>query len=239
MAAQDARALCARNNAELCDSVCRSHGVPGQFHANVWLQPRDGPAYYPNAVTLSASGGGLRAEIVRLSAERPHGFSVKDSFDRLDLSEFGLRRLFRAEWVWLEGDPALATGATGATWERIETEDELQAFEAAWSAGNPPHGRIFLPPLLEDAAVSVLAARRDGCIVAGCIANRGPAGVTGFSNFFAPAAGRSAFRAEAVMVLRRMDEGGAIAGYDSGEELTGLLALSFRAVGPLSVWATP
>lgn len=238
MSTQDIQALCACNNAELCDSVCRSHGVPGQFHANVWLQPCDGPAYYPNAVTLSASDGGVRAEIERLSVERPHGFSVKDSFDRLDLSEFGLRRLFRAEWVWLEGDPAPAEGETGAAWERIGTEDELQAFEAAWSAGNPPPGRIFPPPLLEDATVSVLAARRDRRIVAGCIANRGPAGVTGFSNFFAPEADRSAFRAEAVMELLRMD-GGAIVGYDSGEELAGLLALGFRAVGSLAVWAMP
>lgn len=237
MSTQDVQALCARNNAELCDSVCRSHGVPGQFSADVWLQPRNGPAYYPNAVTLSASDGGMRAEIERLSAARPHGFAVKDSFDRLDLSEFGLRRLFKAEWVWLEAHPTLATTATGATWERIATEDELQAFEAAWSAGNPPPGRIFLPPLLEDAAVSVLAARQDGRIVAGCIANRGPAGVTGFSNFFAPEAARSAFRAEAVMKLRRM-EGGAITGYDSGDELAGLLALGFHAVGSLSVWAT-
>jgi hypothetical protein len=235
----DIQALCARNNAELCDSVCRAHGVPGQFSADVWLQPRDGPAYYPNAVTLSASGDGVAAQVERLSAMRPHGFSVKDSFDQLDLSELGLRRLFKAEWVWLDGDPSPAAAETGATWERIGTREELEAFEAAWSAGNPPHGRIFLPLLLEDEAISVLAARRDGRIVAGCIANRGPAGVTGFSNFFAPATGRSAFRAEAVMELRRMAEGGAIAGYDSGEELTGLVALGFRAVGSLSVWAMP
>jgi hypothetical protein len=238
MAAQDARALCARNNAELCDSVCYSHGVPGQFSADGWLQPRDGPAYYPNAVTLSASGGGMRAEIEHLSEARPHGFSVKDSFDCLDLSGYGLRRLFKAEWVWLEDDPAPAVAETGTTWERIGSDEELQAFEAAWSAGDPPPGRIFPPPLLEDRAVSLLAARRDGRIIAGCIANRGHAGVTGFSNFFAPTVGRSAFRAEAVMQLRRMD-GGAIAGYDSGEELAGLLALGFRAVGSLAVWATP
>lgn len=238
MATHDARALCARNNAELCDSVCRSHGVPGQFSSDIWLQPRDGPAYYPNAVTLSASGNGVAAEIRQLSVARPHGFSVKDSFDRLDLPGFGLRRLFRAEWVWLEADPSPTAGETGATWERIATEDELQAFEAAWSVGNPPPGRVFLPRLLEDASISVLAARRDGRIVAGCIANRGPAGVTGLSNFFAPAAGRSAFRAEAVLQLRCMG-GDAIASYDSGEELTGLLALGFRAVGSLSVWATP
>ncbi len=236
MSTQDVQALCARNNAELCDSVCRSHGVPGQFSADVWLQPRNGPAYYPNAVTLSASDGGMRAEIERLSA-RPHGFSVKDSFDRLDLSEFGLRRLFRAEWVWLEGDPA-PPEKTGAVWKRVGTDEELQAFEAAWSAGDPPPGRIFQPLLLEDASISVLAARQDGRIVAGCIANLGPAGVTGFSNFFAPEAGRSAFRAEAVTQLRRRG-GSAIAGYDSGEELVGLLALGFRAVGSLAVWAMP
>lgn len=238
MRTQDVQALCARNNAELCDSICRSHGVPGQFSADIWLQPRDGPAYYPNAVTLSASDGGTRAEIEHLSEAPPHGFSVKDSFDRLDLSGFGLRRLFKAEWVWLDDDPAPAEEETGAAWEKIGTEDELQAFEVEWSAGNPPPGRVFLPPLLEDATVSLLAARRDGRIVAGCVANLGPAGVTGFSNFFAPEAARSAFRAEAVMELRRR-EGGTIAGYDSGEELAGLLALGFRAVGSLAVWATP
>ena len=43
----------ARNNAELCDAVCRAHGNPGEFHEGMWLNRHQVPRFYPNAGTLA------------------------------------------------------------------------------------------------------------------------------------------------------------------------------------------
>jgi hypothetical protein len=42
----------ARNNAELCDAVARSHGVVGVFATDAWTASARTPPRYPDAVTL-------------------------------------------------------------------------------------------------------------------------------------------------------------------------------------------
>ena len=55
LSAQVAQA--AYNNAHWCDTVCRAHGTPGEFHDHLWLNRHRVPRFYPNAVTLSATSG--------------------------------------------------------------------------------------------------------------------------------------------------------------------------------------
>jgi hypothetical protein len=43
----------AHNNAVWCDTVCRTHGLPGQFFPCIWLNRSATPPFYPNAVTLT------------------------------------------------------------------------------------------------------------------------------------------------------------------------------------------
>ena len=43
----------ARNNAIWCDTVCRTHGTPGEFSDALWLNRHPMPRFYSNAVTLS------------------------------------------------------------------------------------------------------------------------------------------------------------------------------------------
>jgi hypothetical protein len=231
--------LCVLNNAELCDAICRSHGVPGIFSTEIWLQPRDGPAYHPNLITLLPAGPEEQyAAIDGLRAVMPKGFSLKDSFDCLDLSRRGLRKLFEAQWIWLEpGFSRPFPNMRGDThWTKVETAANLEKWEAAWAGNNPSPNPVFLPSLLRDETVSILSAGRDGEIAAGCIANRDRSKVTGFSNFFAPAAERDKWLAEAVGQVGTIAGGGPVAGYEKGEDLTAMLALGFRAAGPLSVW---
>jgi hypothetical protein len=35
--------LAARNNAVWCDTVCRAHGVPGEFLNGIWVNRKLGP----------------------------------------------------------------------------------------------------------------------------------------------------------------------------------------------------
>ena len=236
---RDAAALCALNNAQWCDSVCRAHGVPGTFGAAIWTQMRRGPPYYSNAVTLSRSEQDIqRAAIDELCFALPDGFSVKDSFGCLDLSEAGFRSLFDAEWVWLV--PAVAVGPKAAgEWIRVRDAADLERWEAAWgAAGSPANSRVFPPSLLLDAGIAFLGAKLGGEFVAGCVANRSSGDVIGFSNFFAATDPGDDYRAGAVAQVQGFAPGSPVVGYDRGDELAGLHALGFRTVGRLRVWVS-
>ncbi len=86
----------ARNNAELCDAVARSQGVVGAFADDAWTAPQRTPPLHPDAVTL-APGADARSVLARI--DDSDGASVKDSFADLDLTRFGYRVLFDAEWI--------------------------------------------------------------------------------------------------------------------------------------------
>jgi hypothetical protein len=106
MPTQDETTICASNSAEWCGRVCRAHGVPGAFTPEIWFQPRVGPPYYSNAITLTRSGLAEQyAAIAQLGEALPQGFSIKDAFDRLDLTKFGFHVLFDAEWIWFQPSP--------------------------------------------------------------------------------------------------------------------------------------
>ena len=87
----------ARNNALWCDTICRAHGIPTEFHAQLWLSRQPTPRFYPNAVTLANPNAGS-AQLVymqQLLAEAmPANAGVKDSFCTLDLAPIGFHPLF-------------------------------------------------------------------------------------------------------------------------------------------------
>jgi hypothetical protein len=94
---RDETAICINNSADWCDTVCRAHGVPGTFTPEIWIQPRVGPPYYSNAITLTRSGlANQYAAIEQLREALPQGLSVKDAFNNLDLTKWGFHMLFDA-----------------------------------------------------------------------------------------------------------------------------------------------
>ena len=86
----------ARNNAEWCAAVCRSHGVPERLEDDAWLAGSRTPPFYPDAVTLVPGVDG--ADLVGRLDTDVAGASVKDSFADLELPD-GFRLLFDAQWV--------------------------------------------------------------------------------------------------------------------------------------------
>ena len=238
---RDEATLCTLNNVEWCDAVCRSHGLAPQLGHQMWIQEQEGPPYYSNGITVSRSGiENQYAAIENLKSALPQGFSIKDSFACLDLGASGFSPLFDAEWLWLDPASRDALDEKGAGWFKVESESELVRWEAAWAAsGSPTEQRVFMPALLQEPRIAFFGCERDGQIAAGCAANRSRGDVVGFSNFFAPAAGRGSHRAKAVAVAAEHAPGWPVVGYDRGADLEGLLALGFRSVGPLKVWLWP
>ena len=233
----DVLAICVRNNAEFCDRICRSHAVPGVFEPSLWIQEKPGPAFYPNIITLSRNSVPQQtARISALRALRPD-IAVKDSFGMLDLATIGMRRLFDAEWVWMEPAPSRRIATQRERWAKVESVTDLEHWQTAWRGNDPPlTSPVFLPTLLDDRSITILAAWSGTAIVAGCILNRDSFDAVGLSNFFGAEAGRDRYLAAAVDQAIEFARGSLLVGYDHGEDLMRMHACGFRSAGPLCVW---
>ena len=218
--------LAARNNAELCDVVARAHGVVGAFGADAWTSRRRTPRLYPDAVALSPSvdPASLLARI-----DAGPGASVKDSFAALDLTPFGFRVLFSAEWIHRPGSDA----ANAAGWSVVEDQVALGEWEAAWSTDGDP-SRLFVSELLDVPGLSFLRATVGRSIVAGAIVNRSDR-VAGVSNLFASGDSVAAWTGCVAAVSARLP-GVDLVGYETGAALSVARRVGFRSVGSLRVW---
>lgn len=230
----------ARNNAEWCDAVCRAHGNPGEFHEDIWLNRNPVPRFYPNAGTL-AEPSPRQLDLIDelIAARRQSGWAIKDSFSMLDLESRGFRMLFDAEWIYLPVSRMkdFAPVRTSARWEIVRDDLALTDWESAWtrSAGDMSKERIFLPSLLGNKDVAVVAGFNGGDIVAGAIANRSN-DVVGWSNFFAPAAETFDHAVASLATIARVFPGVPIVGYEHGDDLRNAHSLGFESIGPLRVW---
>ena len=229
-----------RNNALWCDAVCRAHGRPGRFLDELWTNERATPPFYPNAITLAGTPRSTEqlAHIGALiDARIPGNWAVKDSFAALDLAPLGFRVLFDAQWIYRPGSPAPAAhDAAGVRWERVGDVSALAAWERAWAGESDGSlARIFLPPLLAEKDIAILAAYHHEAIVAGVIANH-TADVVGASNLFVPADDDGRYRAGCLAAITGVFLGLPLVGYESGPDLAAALALGFEAIGPLRVW---
>jgi hypothetical protein len=221
---------CARNNAEWCDILCGTHGVPGEFHADAWVNARRTPPYYPDAVTLDGSAVGER---ILARVDTSPGCSVKDSFASLDLSSAGFRVLFEAEWI--HRTPRRRTlGGTALGWSRVCEDAALIAWGAAWGDGEVLTG-LFRPALLHHPAVAVLGGYAGDQILAGAIVNRtGP--VLGVSNLFTTLGDLDDAWTGCLAILERLFPRSPVVGYESGDALVAAHRQDFTSVGPLRVW---
>ncbi|HEX2145216.1 MAG TPA: hypothetical protein VHG10_11975 [Glycomyces sp.] len=84
----------ARNNAEWCAAMCRSHGLASVFGPQDWTAAVRTPLFYPDAVTLVPTADAAML-VDRIDTSAP-GASVKDSFADFDLTGSGFGVLFEA-----------------------------------------------------------------------------------------------------------------------------------------------
>ncbi|MDP9482386.1 MAG: hypothetical protein M3P84_04100 [Chloroflexota bacterium] len=239
------------NNAVWCDAVCQALGCDTDFVDDLWINSGTSPPFYPNAISLTRAGSEAQfrriGQMVR--AGLPSGWTEKDSFSALDLAQLGLAVLFEAEWLGLQaGSSLFGADRSGATWEPVSTDAGLAAWEAAWRAA---HGhalseqspaRVFMPELLDDPDIVLLAAHRQAETVGLVVANRSDDGsgpVVGISNLVLPEDDRGAYRAGAVAAVMSTFPDLSVVGYERGSELDAMVELGFERLGALRVWTTP
>jgi hypothetical protein len=234
----------AYNNAVWCDIVCRAYGKPGEFLDGIWVNRGEVPRFYPNAVTLSEAGGSA-AQLERIrdlvDTDISGNWAVKDSFSTLDLGTLGFEVLFDAAWLFRPASLRRPKGdVAGVRWARVSRASELAQWETVWrgtpvTEGHAEEDPIFLPSLLMDRSVVVIAAYREEHIVAGAIANR-TGDVVGLTNLFVPERDPEPLRAGCVARVIEAFPGLPIVGYETGEELAAARALGFEELRPLRVW---
>ncbi len=177
------------------------------------------PRFYPNAVTLTPEEGArdeqLSAIAILQASNLPGRWSVKDSFNTLDLSRRGFDLLFEAQWIrttMLEGN-----SATDIVWQR-----ETQA-STPWPFGDPDF--------------AMFTGRRGFQVVAGGMLYRAE-GVVGLTNVVAEAADAGAVWRSLIVLAAQTFPRLPLVGYESGAELGAALDAGFEAGDPLRVWVT-
>ncbi len=234
----------AYNNAVWFDSVCRAHGLIGEFAPGIWLNRHRTPQFYPNAVTISDqvdSAAQMQSIGALIATKVPGQLSVKDSFSALDLAPLGFSVLFDEQWIYRPASMALPDSRSeNIRWAKIDRSSDLIKWEDAWRGeaaeeSTTPRSPIFMPPLLDDPDVAVLAAYRDGRIVAGVIANR-TGDVVGMSNLFVPPHDARELGIGCVAALIEAFPALPIVGYEGGPALKAAQRMGFDAIGPLRIW---
>jgi hypothetical protein len=220
----------ARNNAEWCAVMSRSHEVASGFGAQAWVASARTPLYYPDAVTL-VPGADSAVLAERIDTTVP-GASVKDSFADLDLTEAGYRVLLEAQWIRRPaGAPAIAPDLA---WDVAGDPDALRAWALAWDGGDGD-ADLFRPGLLDDPATFVLAGRSsDGRVIAGAVASRSDQAV-GISNVFALDSPDGAWPV-VLEAVHRLFPTLPVVGYEHGQDLAAAVRQGFEPVGPLRIW---
>lgn len=225
----------ARNNADWCASVCRTHGIANAYGETAWRSAHRTPPYYPDAVTLRPDA--VPTDFLSAIDTASPGCSIKDSFATLDLTAHGFAVLFTAQWVHLPATlPAPATPPTTLHAERVSTAARLRDWQTAWHGGDGVPD-VFRPALLDDPSVRVLAFHDDESLRGGAILNRG-SGLVGVTNLFAADSNDGpAIWSTAITAAASHFPGLPLTGYEHADDLTHALAGGFAALGPLRVWA--
>jgi hypothetical protein len=223
--------VAARNNADWCATMTRSHGLAGEFGSQSWAAPARTPLYYPDAVTLVPCAD--RAALVARIDTAAAGASVKDSFADLDLVKAGFRVLFEGQWI--HRPASASTTSSDLAWTVVGTPETLRAWALAWDNGNG-NADLFRPALLDDPSTFVLSGQSaDGRLVAGAVASRSDQ-VVGISNVYARDGGADAAWPVVLDATNGLFPTLPVVGYAQGDGLGAAIRHGFEPIGPLRIW---
>ena len=224
------RRMAALDNAEWCHTVCRTHGLQPEFDDDAWVSEVRTPPLSPDAVTLVPN-----ASIPRLLTriDTSAGCSVKDSFASLDLTPYGFRILFEAQWIVRPSHGQRHPERSDERWELVGDKGSLASWEEAWRGDDGPTD-VVRSDLLEDDSVAIMGVRNGDRFIAGAVLHRSSA-VVGISNLFADPAVGSGWSG-CLTLAEELFPAATFVGYESGDALVAARSHGFEDAGPLRVW---
>lgn len=204
----------------------RSHLLPVEQSHGMLLTRSRPPAFYPNAVTTSASSVADQIPFLTGLARSTRSFCVKDSFGALDLGSAGFRPLFEGRWLWRRGRE---DEGSGLTWRKVESAEALEQWESRWSEESGRTRGVFRPALLDAPGVLVMSGTDPRAQLAGGGIAFAGGGVVGVTNLFGDINGLfSAALRETGMDL--------VVRYETGPRLLEALETGFSDAGGMRVW---
>jgi hypothetical protein len=226
------------NNHGLYQAILVNHGVPFTIDKEIAYTLNNPPPLYSNLVTRSRM---WRPDTIfneiNGTAEEEHwsGWSIKDSFDVLDLVPYGFEKLFNAQWIHLPAEKFTQVGSGRTSYRVLRTSDELSDWISAWGGAEVTQGdEIFHPRLLENPSIHFVGGYESGKLICGCLVNATD-DVLGISNFFAPLASASLLSNVLEFIFDAVGKRDVV-GYKRHEFAEELGVLGFEAVGDLAVW---
>lgn len=226
------------NNVALYESVLRCGKTVSDLKDDIWYCLKETPPFYSNLITRSPTWQpDERFSEINRNYERENWskLSVKDSFARLDLTSFGFKRLFDANWIYLPAEEFRSVkNSRSIDLEIVRDEDALDAWRRGWNKDAALGQKIFCNDMLQDPKISFVAGYDKDRIACGCLVNRSDE-VLGISNFFAPGEGIDHWSHIIKFVFDAFSRAD-IVGYEQPEVMTKLRDLGVEPVGKLSVW---
>jgi hypothetical protein len=229
---------CISNNNGLYQAIFSNHNIKFNLQNDIAYTTEKVPPLYSNLVTRSKewSPDDIFKNIDQnYEEENWSEWSVKDSFNILDLSIYGFDKLFDAQWIYLEGtDFKQLLNTNDLRYKIIETEKDLLSWRMAWDSDVTLGEKIFKTKLLNNRDIYFIAGYENKKLVTGCFINRTD-DVLGISNFFAPD-NSLLYWSDAVSFILNSIGNNNMVGYEREELIAGLARLGFEAIGKLSVW---
>lgn len=227
-----------RNNNDLYREIFAAQNIESNTTDEIWYCLEKTLPLYSNLVTISENWqpDEIFSEIDRkFEVEKWDEWSIKDSFGRLDLTGFGFKKLFDAQWIYLEAAKFHPVNdRRNLRFKVIESVDALNEWRLGWDADEELGKKIFDHKLLKNPRVFFIAGYSVGGIVCGCLINR-TENVFGISNFFAPE-NEVRYWSETINFVFDSIERLDIVGYEREDSAVNLQSLGFETVGDLSVW---
>lgn len=223
-------ARAAGNNARWCQAMCAAHNIETQLGSQLWTSRHRTPMYYPDAITLTPT---VTAEQSLAEIDDSVGCCVKDSLDYLDFTTSGFISLVAAQWVHarLTRRP---TVPAGETWRIVRTAEELAQWERGFAGDDDPV-ELFVPALLENRDVAVIAGYRNDRLIGGAVANYAQDAI-GVSNMFDLRLDPESTWDGVISVAAAHFDVDEIFGYEHSHKLAVARSWGFEGIGKLRIW---
>ncbi len=227
-----------QNNNDLYKAIFKPHQIESHHNSSIWYYLEKTPPLYSNLVTLSEDW--KPDEIFRqidatYGVENWEEWSIKDSFQTLNLIEYGFKKLFDAKWLYLEVENFKPIQSDKKlNYKIVESEEILADWRKAWDTNENLGKEIFKPKLLDDPKVRFIAGFEEQNLISGCFINE-TEHVLGISNFFAPDESIEYWSGLVEFIFASFNFADII-GYERDDLAKELQLLGFETIGDLTVW---
>lgn len=227
-----------QNNNDLYEAIFEPQDFESYRNDSIWYCLEKTPPLYSNLVTISEEW--KPDEIFKridenYKAENWDEWSIKDSFGTLDLSEYGFKKLFDAQWIYLKAvNFKPLKNSKNLNYKIVKSEKDLSDWRIAWDSDEQLGKKIFHPKLLDNREVYFVAGFEGQKIVSGCFINE-TGDILGISNFFAPD-GSIEYWSDLIGFVFDSIKLADIVGYERENLARELQLLGFEVIGDLTVW---